>query len=306
MIGRNCVLAGIKMLRFLKLLCLLLLSTTPALADDDVPGDWPVYQPPAVQQLQAQEVARINAPEARQGVAVDRDHYYAVGNHVIAKYARATGDRVALWRGARGGPVIHLNACLVDGGELACAHSNYPHVPFANSVEWYDRKTLQPTRSKSLGVMDEGSLVWFDHVPEGWIVGLAHYSGEKGLGFKDSRFASVELYDPQWRRIGGWALPETLLDRIAPKAASGGAIGPGGYLYVMGHDLPEMYVLGKPLAGPTLVHIATIAIEAEGQAFDFDESRPGEVCAISRPNAQIRCFRLPNVAGNLEFYKPFN
>ena len=288
-----------------RLASLLLLAAAPVAAQHGEADDWPVYQAPVVQQLEAQEIARVDAPEARQGVAVDSDFYYAVDNFRIAKYARATGERVALWRGARGGPLIHLNSCMVDGDELACAHSNYPHVPFANSVEWFDRETLQPSRSKSLGVMDEGSLVWFDRVAEGWVVGLAHYEGEKGLGFKDNRFAAVELYDPQWRRIGGWALPHALLDRIAPKAASGGAIGPDGYLYLMGHDHPEMYVLGKPLAGGTLVHIATIAIAAEGQAFDFDESMPGTVCAISRPNSQIRCFELPEVEHDAAKYRPF-
>ena len=288
------------------LLPVLLLSTVPAGAERSLPADWPVYEPAAVQQLKAEETARLDAPEAGQGVAVDNSYYYAIDNFMIAKYSRATGKRVALWRGARGGPVIHLNSCFVDGEDLACAHSNYPHVPFANSVEWFDRETLQPKRSKSLGVMDEGSLVWLDRVPEGWIVGLAHYNGEKGLGFKDNTFAAVELYDRQWRRVGGWALPDTLLNRMAPKAASGGAIGPDGYLYVMGHDLPEMYVLGRPLSGPYLVHIATIAIDAEGQAFDFDEGNPGSVCAISRPNHQIRCFHLPEVLDDPKSYLPFN
>ncbi|WP_298284514.1 hypothetical protein [Novosphingobium sp.] len=41
--------------------------------------------------------------------------------------------------------------------------------------------------------------------------------------------------------------------------------------------------------------VATIAINAEGQAFDFDENRVGLVCAISRHHRQIRCFRLPQV-----------
>ena len=294
------------MYRLSCLLFVLFLVAVPVSAGRDWPADWPVYEPPVVQLLQAEETKRLQAPEARQGVAVDKDHYYAVDNFSIAKYSRATGQRIALWRGARGGPVVHLNSCLVDGEDLACAHSNYPHVPFANSVEWFDRETLQPSRSKSLGVMDEGSLVWFDRLPEGWIVGLAHYSGDKGLGFKDNNFAAVELYDPQWHRIGGWALPQTLLQRIAPKAASGGAIGPEGYLYLMGHDRPEMYVLGKPLAGASLIHVATISIAAEGQAFDFDESEPASVCAISRPNGQIRCFRLPAVTHNPKSYLPFN
>ncbi|GAB2676878.1 hypothetical protein [Aliiglaciecola aliphaticivorans] len=283
---------------------LLLFITLTVNAGTSSDSEWPIHEPPIIQMLQSKELVRLDAPEARQGVAVDAKHYYAIGNYEIAKYSRNKHQRVARWRGAKGGPVTHLNSCFVDKDELVCAHSNYPNVPFANSVEWYDRATLQPKRSKSLGVMDEGSLVWLDKISDGWIVGLAHYNNAKGLGFKDNRYATIERYDSQWRRTGGWAFPEALLQHISPKAASGGALGPDGYLYVMGHDYKEMYVLGKPLLGPTLVHFATIAIDAEGQAFDFDEDASRNVCAISRPNKQIRCFELPNVAANPKQYLP--
>ncbi len=255
----------------------------------------PTYQPPPVQQLSATETARWSAPEAGQGVAVDATHVYAVGNIVIARYNRMTGEREAIWRGERGGLIGHINSCFVEGGALWCANSNHPRLPFANSVEIFDTATLAHKRTIPLGIMDEGSLVWFDRIGDDWIVGLAHYNDETGLAFKNNSFAGVQLHDDRWRRVGGWALPPQLVERMAPQAASGGAIGPDGLLYMMGHDRPEMYVLARPARGPYLIHVATIAIDAEGQAFDFDESRPGEVCAISRPSRQIRCFRLPQV-----------
>lgn len=258
-------------------------------------AEWPVYQPPVVQELKAEEVARYDAQEAGQGAAVDKDFVYAVVNFAIGKYDRKTKQRVASWRGPKNGLIGHLNACLVREKELWCANSNHPHLPFANSVERFSTADLSHTATIPLGVMDEGSLVWFDKLQAGWIVGLAHYNDETGLPFKDNTFAAVELYDDQWRRTGGWALPASIIARMAPQAASGGAIGPDGLLYVMGHDLPEMYVLARPAMGPTLIHVATIAIDAEGQAFDFDESRPGTVCAVSQPNRQIRCFKLPKV-----------
>lgn len=259
------------------------------------PEDWPVYTPPPVQQLKATETARFPAPEAGQGVAVDKEHVYAVGNFVIARYDRATGVREAIWRGARGGLIGHLNACYVATGELWCANSNHPRLPFANSIEIFDAATLDHKRTIPLGIMDEGSLVWFDRMGKDWIVGLAQYNDETGLAFKNNTFAGVQLHDDRWRRLGGWALPESVIALMAPQAASGGALGPDGLLYLMGHDRPEMYVLARPRMGPYLIHVATIAIAAEGQAFDFDESRPSEVCAISRPAREIRCFRLPEV-----------
>jgi hypothetical protein len=273
----------------------LVVPLAAASAQRGLPADWPVYQPPKVQQLAAVETARWPAPEAGQGVAVDAGHVYAIGNFVIARYDRKTGTREAIWRGERGGLIGHLNACFVADAQLWCANSNHPRLPFANSVEIFDAGTLAHRRSIPLGIMDEGSLVWFDRLGTDWIVGLAHYNDETGLAFKNNTFAGVQLHDERWRRIGGWALPPEVIALMAPQAASGGAIGPDGLLYLMGHDRPEIYVLARPKMGPYLIHVATIAINAEGQAFDFDESRPGEVCAISRPNREIRCFRLPPV-----------
>lgn len=259
------------------------------------PSDWPVYAAPVVQELAATEIARFEAPEARQGVAVDKEHVYAVANFAIAKYDRKTGTRQALWRGERGGLIGHLNSCYVERSELWCANSNHPRLPFANSVEIFDAETVAHRRSIPLGIMDEGSLVWFDRVKSGWIVGLAHYNDETGLPFKNNSHAGVSLFDADWRRIGGWALPPAIVERMAPQAASGGALGPDGLLYLTGHDRPEMYVLARPPMGPYLLHIATIAIDAEGQAFDFDESGDREACGISRRNGQIRCFKIPAV-----------
>jgi hypothetical protein len=253
------------------------------------------YSAPVVQSLKATESARFDAPEARQGVAVDRRHIYAVGNFVIAKYDRESGKRQAIWRGARGGLISHLNACFVEAGELWCANSNHPKVPFANSVEVFGAAKLDHRKSIPLGIMDEGSLVWFDRLSDGYIVGLAQYSDETGLAFKNNTHAGVFLFDEDWRRTGGWALPPNLVELMAPQAASGGALGPDGLLYIMGHDRPEMYVLARPDMGPYLLHIATIAIDAEGQAFDFDRNTRN-VCAISRPNRQVRCFSLPEVS----------
>ena len=74
-------------------------------------------------------------------------------------------------------------------------------------------------------------------------------------------------FDAEWRRTGGWLFPPSALERMAPYAASGGAIGPDGWLYLLGHDRPEMYVVARPSMGPTMIHLATIDLEAEGQAF---------------------------------------
>ncbi len=251
------------------------------------------YVPPEVKTGTAEELGAWDAPDATQGVAADEKHFYAVANFVIGKYERKSGELVKRWLGKRGGLIGHLNSCYEEAGRLYCANSNHPNLPMASSIEIFDTKTMTHADSKSLGIMDEGSLVWFDHYEGGWIAGFAQYDDETGLPYKDHTYATVVTFDKDWRKTGGYALPASILEKMAPQAASGGAIGPDGRLYVMGHDLPEIYVLDFPEMGPILVHAATIAVPAEGQAFDFDPNDPDRVWAISRPRGKVISFRLP-------------
>ena len=253
------------------------------------------YEPPAVQELTAEELTDLPAMEALQGAAADETYFYAISNFVIGKYERNTGKLVSRWIGERGGLIGHMNSCYADSGQLYCANSNHPHLPMASSIEIFDTKTMTHADSKSFGIMDEGSLVWFDHFKCGWIAGFAQYDDETGLPYKDHTYATIVTFDKQWRKTGGYALPETILARMAPQAASGGAIGPDGRLYVMGHDLKEMYVLAFPDMGPTMIHIATITVPAEGQAFAFDPQEPSRIWAISRPRQHVVSFRLPKI-----------
>ena len=263
------------------------------------PGE---YVPPTPLALDAYTARAFSAPEADQGVAVDRQYFYAIDNSTIAKYSLVNGALIARWQGPSHGLIRHLNSCFADGGRLYCANSNYSLTPMGSSVEIFDAGTLTHVDSHSLGMTDEGSLTWFDRLHRrGWIAGFAHYDGNGGVGFKDHRFSGIVTFDSSWRRTGGWLLPDSVLERMAPHAASGGAIGPDGLLYVLGHDRPELYVLARPRMGPTLLHVATIAIEAEGQAFAWApggerrifaiDRRAGRVLEISIPTVDVSSFR---------------
>lgn len=273
----------------------LALSACAATPVAEAPGplNVPDYVAPTPLKLVAVTVREFPAPEADQGVAVDAGAFYPVDNTVVAKYDRATGALLARWVAPKNGLVRHLNSCLEDAGRLLCANSNYSETPHGSSVEIFDSRTLQHVDSHSLGMTEEGSLTWFDHYRGGWIAGFAHYTETGGLAFKDHTFSSVVTYDAQWRRTGGWLFPKPVVGRMAPYAASGGAIGPDGLLYVLGHDRPEMYVLARPVMGPTLIHIATIDVEAEGQAFAFAEGR--SIFAIDRRKGAVRQISLPAV-----------
>ena len=253
------------------------------------------YKAPDVQRLTAHTRRVFEAPEADQGVAADSRHFYVVDNTVLAKYEIHSGKRVNEWVGPRNGLIRHMNSCVADTGKLWCANSNYSLTPMGSSIEVFDAATLQHVDSHSLGMMDEGSITWFDRYRGGWITGFAHYDGNGGLPFKDHRFSSVVTFDAEWRKTGGWLFPSSVLDRMAPYAASGGAIGPDGWLYLLGHDRPEMYVVARPPMGPTLIHIATIELEAEGQAFSWAQDGTRTVFTVDRRKGLVRMIELPEV-----------
>src|SRR5262245_62048878 len=131
--------------------------------------------PTEVTSVKAHTLRVYTAPDADQGVAVDTRHFYPVDNFVIAKYDIATGNQVDRWDGGAHGLIRHLNSCLHDGGRLWCANSNYPATPMGSSIEVFDAATLDHVTSHSLGLLDEGSLTWFDKYRDGYVAGFAHY-----------------------------------------------------------------------------------------------------------------------------------
>lgn len=281
-------------------------AATGALMADQSRGPvMPDYHPPEVVRLTATTVRSYPAPEADQGVAVDTAHFYAVDNTVIAQYVIASGARVGEWVGPKGGLVRHINSCLADAGRLWCANSNYPETPMGSSIEVFDTASLAHVESHSLGMLDEGSITWIDRHRDGWLAGFAHYDETGGLPFKNHTFSSVVTFDAEWRRTGGWLFPQSVLARMAPHAASGGAIGPDGWLYLLGHDRPEMYVVGRPPMGPTLIHLATIAIEAEGQAFSWAQDGSRTVYTVERRQGLVRAIAIPDLRPAAGIALPF-
>jgi len=239
----------------------------------------------------AELLRRYEAPEARQGVAVDREHVYAVTNNTIAKYDKASGRKLAEWNGDRR-QFPHINSCTVIARELVCANSNFPGVPHWSSVEFFDAATLAHRRSVPLGP-GRGSLTWIERRDGAWYAAFANYDGDGGEPPRDHRHTMLVRFDDEWRQTRAWAFPPTVLARFAPMSSSGGGFGPDGLLYVTGHDHPELYVLRLPVAGALLEHVATIPAPIEGQAIDWDEAAPGELYGISRSDRQILRLRIP-------------
>jgi hypothetical protein len=255
----------------------------------------PDYVPATPLRLTAKTAREYDVPEADQGVAVDRTHFYAVDNTVLAQYEIATGRFVKRWIGPRNGLIRHMNSCLVEGPRILCANSNYSLTPMGSSIEIFDATTLTHAATHSLGLRDEGSLTWFDRYRGGWMAAFAHYDDNGGVPFKNHTYSSVVTFDAEWRRTGGWLFPSAVVERLAPDAASGGAIGPDGLLYILGHDRPEMYVLARPSMGPTMIHVATIDLDAAGQAFSWAQDGARRIYAIDRRRLTVRAIDLPAV-----------
>lgn len=249
-------------------------------------------QPP-VAQLQAKEVRRYTAPEARQGVAVDEKHFYAITNSQIGKYDKQSGRKLAEWVGDKR-RIRHLNSCVAVEGQLVCANSNYPQVPMASSVEIFDTATMRHTRSIPFG-MRLGSLTWVEKHDGQWWAGFANYDVKGGEPGRDHRFTLVASFDDQWRMTGGYRMPDSVLERFAPMSNSGGSWGDDGLLYMTGHDLPEIYVLAEPGEGPVMDHVATITAPLEGQAWAWDRSAPRRIFGITRKAGEVVVMDLPKV-----------
>jgi hypothetical protein len=233
-----------------------------------------------------EETSRFTAPEARQGVAADTEYLYVVSNHTLGKYRKSDGSRVATWEGGEDGPIIHLNAGTLVEGRLYCAHSNFPGVPMLSSVEIFDPVTLQHLASHSFGRTD-GSLTWIQRRGSRWLACFVHYGRRGGEPGRGPSWSQVVEFDDEWRRLRAWTFPDKLTDRFAGYSCSGGAFGPGGYLYVTGHDLPELYVLEFPAAGSVLEWRATVPIAAEGQAFDWDPTQPNVLYSIVKRTREV-------------------
>jgi hypothetical protein len=224
-------------------------------------------------------------------VAVGGDFIYAIGNAEIGKYDKRTGERVAAWREQPGGRVAHLNSGLVIGGELYCAHSNYPDTPMVSSVEVFDAVRMAHVRSLPLP-SGLGSATWVDRTEGHWWVAFAHYAGRGGEPGKGPEHTRLVRFDAEWRQNGAWAFPAALITRWEGMSSSGGAWADPGRLFTTGHHAPELYVLQLPESGTELVLQSIVPTESQGQGIAFDPAE-GLLYSIQRRTREVLASKLP-------------
>jgi hypothetical protein len=233
----------------------------------------------------SKEIARFPAAEANQGVAVDAEFFYAINNKQIGKYRKSDGKRVAGWKDETG-DFIHLNAGAVQNGKLFGFHSNFPSVPMFSSVETFDTESMKHTDTHSFGLL-LGSLTWIAEKDGKRYACFADYSGKSGNPGQGSAYTQIVCYDEQWRRTGGYGFSKELIAKFGSSSSSGGAFGPGGFLYITGHDAKELYVLDFPAAGSIFRWIATVPVALEGQSFNWDPVKPNVLYGITRKTKEV-------------------
>lgn len=238
---------------------------------------------------QFREVARYEAQEAVQGVAVDDRYFYAIANRAIGKYDKATGKRVGGWTQPTGGPLIHLDSGAIIDHLLYCAHSNYPGDPMTSSVEIWSTTLLEHAGTHSFGI-EWGSLTWLDRFAGYWWGVFANYNqvmGHSHRAYGNSYRTSLVKFGDSWRRLESWVFPDTVVRRVLPMSISGGSWGPDSLLYCTGHDRKEVYILKPPDAGSILQLIERVPLPAPGQGIAWDRSTQGVLYGIDRSRRQV-------------------
>ena len=237
--------------------------------------------------------------DAKQAVAVDAEHFYAVNNFRITRHDKVTGEAQLQWDGVSDddGPLIHLDSAMVLDGKLYAAHSNYPKWPMASSIEIWDTATMAHVDTHSFGIQ-LGSMTWIDRHDGYWWGGFGNYDRVQfGMSkpYGETRMSQIVKMDDQFQILEQWALPAALQPKMSPMSNSGGSWGDDGFLYLTGHDFPELYVMRIPATSGTLEWVATVHIPGlNGQGIAWDRSVQGRVLwGILKGDEEVYRIQMP-------------
>jgi hypothetical protein len=251
-----------------------------------------------VPEFDAEIIAEYEVANARQGVAVDSDYFYAVNNYAISKHDKKSGDIVASWEGAdEGDPLIHMDSLMELDGQLFASHSNYPIWPMTSSVEIWNADDMTHVGTHSFGI-NRGSLTWLDRYDGQWWGAFANYDKEQdGQPYGKTDRTQVVRFDEDFVVTEAWTLPTEILDRMRPMSNSGGSWGADGYLYLTGHDHGELYVMELPDAGSVLHWAATVKVPVvEGQGIAWDRAHDERVLwAIYKKDRKVLKVSVPEI-----------
>jgi len=277
--------SSIKYFTFVAMHCLCMLAATSVSAQ-------PV-------EFDGKIVKKFDADNAYQAVAVGQDSFYAISNVRLTRHDKNTGRALQQWDDGSqlSSPLIHLDSGVVLDGKLYSAHSNYPGWPMTSSVEVWDVASLQHIESHSFGIM-LGSFTWLDRYNGSWWGAFANYDiVQRGMTepYGETSNTVVVQFDDDFEVLESWSLPAEILRRMSPMSNSGGSWGSDGYLYLSGHDDPEIYVMALPETGSELDWLATVRLPGlNGQGIAWDRSvDDNTLWAILRSTRQVLKIEMP-------------
>ena len=215
----------------------------------------------------------LKAPEAHQAACVDERFVYAIESTVIAKYDRASGDRISISTGE----AKHLNSGFIWEGKVYCAHSNYPRKPEKSEIMVLDPDTMVLSPFKNFGEY-RGSLTWVVRDGDAWWCNFAQY------GADNAKTVLVKL-DAEWRELGAWTYPDSVVKDLGQYSISGG-VWREGLLLATGHDHKRIYRLRLPKSGSVLELIDKVPSPFPGQGIAIDP-KTGGLVGIDRARQQI-------------------
>lgn len=219
------------------------------------------------------ESTSIPAAEATQAAAADTQFIYAVASTKIAKYDRATGQKLA----ESSGPAKHLNSAFLMEGRLYCAHSNFPQKPEQSEIRVLDTATMALTVFKDFGNY-RGSLTWAVQEKDAWWCTFALYGA-------DNAGTTLVKFDEQWKELGAWTYPPEVIRDLGKFSISGG-VWKDGQLYATGHDHKLIYRLMLPENGNVLELLQVIPSPFPGQGIALDPKTGGFV-GINRAKKSV-------------------
>ena len=227
----------------------------------------------------------FKTPEARQGVAVDANYFYAVNSTGIGKYNKETGSLVLSWKDTTGN-IVHLDGGVVIKDKLFCAHSNYPGIPMTSSIEIFTTKDLKHIGSHSFGIK-YGSCTWADFYYNSWWICFAHYDQFKKDINKGTEWTVVVRFDRDWNEKESWTFPQNVISEIKPMSVSGGSWCADGKLYIAGHDSAKVYILKLPQSGSVFEYLQSVKIDSRGQGIAWDRSEKDKLFGIIRKDNSV-------------------
>jgi hypothetical protein len=227
----------------------------------------------------------FEVPEARQGIAVDSGYFYVVNTKSIVKYNKGTGKPVSDWKD-NSGRIIHFDSGVIVNKKLYCAHSNYPGIPMASSIEIFDKENLNHIGSHSFGIK-YGSCTWIDYYDKYWWACFAHYDKFEPAINKNNSWTVLVKFDESWNEQESWTFPAVVLQKFKPMSCSGGSWGPDGNLYIAGHDSARVYIVRLPKMGSVLDFTGALEIESEGQGIAWDRFEKNNLYGIIKKENRV-------------------